>query len=74
MFLKIQHTFMIKKFQQVSRGERPQFDKEISSKNLQLTPYLIGKDKIFPRRSGTRQECVLSPLNRVLEVLGIALR
>ena len=57
---------MIKKFQQVSRGERPQFDKEISSKNLQLPPYLIGKDKIFPKRSG--------PLNRVLEVLGIAFR
>jgi hypothetical protein len=44
--------------------------------NLQPTSYLMVKNKPFPLKSGTRQECSLCPLlfNIVLEFLARAIR
>ena len=76
-FDKIQHTFMIKTIQKMSiEGTYLNIAKAIYDKPT-ANVTLNGKTlKAFPLRSGTRQECPLSPLlfNIVLEVLAIAIR
>ena len=74
---KIQHPFMIKALKEV--GIERTYPKII--KAIYHTPtaniILYGeKLKAFPLRSGTRQECPLSPFlfNIVLEVLAITIR
>ena len=65
-FDKIQYPFMIKTLQKAGIYDKP-------TANI----ILIGeKLRAFPLKSGTRQECPLSPLlfNRVLEVLATAIR
>ena len=65
-FDKIQHPFMIKTLQKAGIYDKP-------TANI----ILIGeKLRAFPLKSGTRQECPLSPLlfNIVLEVLATAIR
>ena len=76
-FDKIQHPFMIKTLQKVSRGGtylniiKAIYDKLIAN-------IFLNGEKLepFPLRSGTRQGCPPSPLlfNIVLEVLAIAIR
>ena len=76
-FDKIQHPFMIKILQKAGiEGTylniiKGMYDK--STANLILNGE---KWKAFPLKSGTRQECPLSPLlfNIVLEVLATAIR
>ena len=76
-FDKIQHPFMIKTLQKVGMEGtylniiKARYDKPTA--NIILTGV---KPKAFPLRSGTRQECPLSPLlaNIVLEVLTTAVR
>ena len=76
-FDKIQHTFVIKTLQNMGI-ERTYFNvvKAICDKPT-ANIILNGKKlKAFPLRSGTRQECPLSPLlfNIALEVLATAIR
>ena len=44
--------------------------------NPQLTSYLMGENRAFPIREGTRQECPLSPFlfNIVLEMAATAIK
>ena len=68
-FDKIQHSFMIKTLQKA--GIEENIIKVIYEKS---TGNILNGEKLkaFPIKSGTRQECPLSPLlfNIVLEVLG----
>ena len=76
-FDKIQHPFMIKTLQKAGiEGTYLNiitaiYDKPIA--NIILNEEIL---KAFPLKSGTRQECPLSPLlfNTVLEVLATAIR
>ena len=76
-FDKIQHPFMIKTLQKMDiEGAYLNIVKALYD-NLTANIILNGeKLKAFPLRSGTRQECPLSPLlfNIVLEVLDTAIR
>ena len=76
-FDKIQHPFMIKTLQEVGiEGTYLNIIKAIYDKPT--TNIILDGEKLkaFPLRSGTRQECPLSPLlfNIVLEVLATAIR
>ena len=76
-FDKIQHTFMIKTLQKVGiEGTYLNILKVIYDKPTVNITLNGEKLKALPVRSGTRQECPLSPLlfNMVLEVLAIAIR
>ena len=76
-FDKIQHPFMIKTLQQVgTEGTYLNIIKAIYDKPTANIILNGEKLKAFPLRSGTRQECPLSPLlfNIVLEVLAMAIR
>ena len=76
-FDKVQHPFMIKTLSKVGvEGALLNIIKPIHKKpraNIILNGKIL---KVFPLRSGTRQQCPLSPLlfNIVLEVLAIAIR
>ena len=76
-FDKIQYSFMIKILQKVGiEGTYLNRVKAIYDKPI-VNIILSGeKLKAFPLRSGTTQECPLSPLlfNIVLEVLAMAIR
>ena len=76
-FDKIQHPFMIKTLQKMGlEGAYLNIVKVIY--NNPTTNIILNGEKLktFPLRSGTRQECSLSPLlfNMVLEVLATAVR
>ena len=76
-FDKIQHPFMIKTLRKV--GIEGNYLKIIKAIYDKPTAHIIlngEKLKAFPLKSGTRQECPLSPLlfNIVLEVLAMANR
>ena len=76
-FDKIQHPFMIKTLQKGDReGTYLNIIKAIYDKPTANVILSGEKLKAFPRRSGTRQGCPLSPLlfNIVLEVLAMAIR
>ena len=75
-FDKIQHPFMIKTLQKMGiEGTYLNIVKTIYNKPTANIILNGEKLKVFPLRSGTRQECPLSPLlfNIVLEVLGTAI-
>ena len=77
-FDKVQHPFMIKTLSKVGvEGTFLNIIKAIYHKpvaNIILSRQKL--KKAFPLRSGTRQECLLSPLlfNIVLEVLATVIR
>ena len=74
---KIQHPFKIKTLQKVGiEGTYLNIIKAIYNKPTANIILNGEKLKAFPLRSGTRQECPLSPLlfNIVLEVLAMAIR
>ena len=76
-FDKIQHPFMIKTLQKMDiEGNYFNIGKTIYDKPTANIILNDEKLKAFPLRSGTRQECPLSPLlfNIVLEVLAKAIR
>ena len=76
-FDKIQHTFMIKTLQKMGiEGTYLNIVKTIYDKPTANIILSGEKLKAFPLRSGTRQECPLSPLlfNITLEVLATAIR
>ena len=84
-FDKIQHPFMIKSLQKSGivgtylNIVKARYDKLCTNKLLPIMINIILNDeklKAFPLRSGTRQECPLSPLlfSIVLEVLATAIR
>ena len=76
-FDKIQHPFMIKTLQKEGiEGNYLNIIKAIYDKPTANIILNGEKLKGFPLRSGTRQECPLSPLlfNIVLEVLAMAIR
>ena len=76
-FDKIQHPFMIKTLQKMGiEGTYLNIVKPIYNKPIANIILNGEKLKTFPLRSGTRQECPLSPLlfNIVLEVLATAIR
>ena len=76
-FDKIQHPFMIKALQKVGiEGTLLNIIKAIYDKPTANIVLNGEKLKSFPLRSGTRQDCPLSPLlfNIVLEVLATAIR
>ena len=76
-FDKIQHPFMIKSLQKMDiEGNYFNIGKTIYDKPTANIILNDEKLKAFPLRSGTRQECPLSPLlfNIVLEVLATAIR
>ena len=76
-FDKIQHPFMIKTLQRVgTEGTYLNIIKAIYDKPTANIILSGEKLKAFLLRSGTRQECPLSPLlfNRVLEALAMAIR
>ena len=76
-FDKIQHPFMIKTLQKMGiEGTYLKTRKAIYDKPTANTILNGEKLKAFPLRSGTTQECPLSPLlfNIVLEVLATAIR
>ena len=75
-FDKIQHPFMIKTLQKADiEGIYLNIIKAIYNKP---TANILSGEKLkaFPLKSGTRQECPLSPLlfNIVLEILATAIR
>ena len=72
VFDKIQHPFMIKSLQKVGiEGTYLSIIKAIYEKPTENITLSGEKLKAFPLKSGTRQECPLSPLlfNIVLEML-----
>ena len=74
VFDKIQHPFMIKSLQKVGiEGTYLSIIKAIYAKPTENITLNGEKLKAFPLKSGTRQECPLSPLlfNIVLEVLAM---
>ena len=76
-FDKIQHSFMIKALQKMGiEGTYLNVVKVIYDKPIANIILNGGKLKAFPRRSGTRQGCPLSPLlfNILLEVLTTAIK
>ena len=76
-FDKIQHPFMIKTLQKVGiEGTYLNIIKAIYDKPTANIVLDGEKLKPFPLKSGTRQECPLSPLlfDTVLEVLATAIR
>ena len=76
-FDKIQHPFLIKTLQKIGiEGTYLNIVKAIYDKPSANTILSSEKLKAFPLRSGTRQECPLSPLlfNIVLEVLATEFR
>ena len=76
-FDKVQHPFMIKTFSKVGKeGTFFNIIKTIYERPTANTILNGQKLRAFPLRSGTRQECLLSPLllNTVLEVLATAIR
>ena len=79
-FDKIQHPFMIKKKKTLQKagieGTYLNIIKAIYDKPTANIIFNGEKLKAFPQKSGTREECPLSPLlfNIVLEVLGTAVR
>ena len=76
-FDKIQHPFMIKTLQKVGiEGTYLNIIKAIYNKPAANIIHNGEKLKAFPLRSGTRQQCPLSPLlfNILLEVLVMAIR
>ena len=76
-FNKIQHPFMIKTLQRVgTEGTYLNIIKDIYEKPTANVILDGEKIKTFPLRSGTRQDCPLSPLlfNIVLEHLVTAIR
>ena len=76
-FDKIQHPFMIKTLNKMGiEGKYLNIIKAIYDKPTANIILNSEKLKAFPLRSGTRQECPLSPLlfNIVLEVLATAIR
>ena len=76
-FDKIRHPFMIKSFPEMGiEGTYLNVVKGIYEKPTANIILNGDKLKAFPRRSGTRQRCPLSPLlfNIVLEVLTTAIR
>ena len=76
-FDKIQHQFMIKSLQKMDiEGTYLNIVKAIYDKPTANIILNGEKLKVFPLRSGTRQECPLSPLlfNIVLGVLATAIR
>ena len=76
-FDKIQHPFMMKTLQKMGiEGTYFNIVKAIYEKPTANIIFNSEKLKAFPLRSGTRQECPLSPLlfNIVLEVLATAIK
>ena len=76
-FDKIQHPFIIKTLQKIGiEGTYLNIVKAIYDKPTASIILNGEKLKAFPLRSGTRQECPLSPLlfNVVLEVLATLIR
>ena len=76
-FDKIQHPFMIKKKNPPESRHRRNVSQHNKSHKPTADIILNGKKlKPFPLKSGTRQQCPLSPLlfNIVLEVLATAIR
>ena len=76
-FDKFQHPLMIKTLEKMGiEGTYLNIVKAIYDKPTENIILNGKKPKVFPLRSGTRQECPLSPLlfNRVLEVLATAIR
>ena len=76
-FDKIQHLFIIKTLQKMGiEGTYLNILKTIYDKPTANIILNGEKLKVFPLRSGTRQECPLSPLlfNIALEVLATAIR
>ena len=76
-FDKIQHPFMIKTLQKMGiEGTYLNIVKAIYDKPTANIILNSEKLKAYSLRSGTRQECPLSPLlfNIVLEVLAIAIK
>ena len=76
-FDKIQHPFMIKSLQKAEiEATYLNIIKAIYDKPTANIIFNGEKLKAFPQKSGTREECPLSPLlfNIVLEVLGTAVR
>ena len=76
-FDKIQHPFLTKTLQKmVIKGTYLNIVKATYDKPTANIILNVEKLKAFPRRSGTRQTCLLSPLlfNIVLEVLATAIR
>ena len=76
-FDRIQHPFMMKTLQKM--GVEGSYLHIVKATQDKPTANIILNDetlKAFPRRSGTRQGCPLSPLlfNIVLEVLATAVR
>ena len=69
-FNKIQYPFLINPAESRHRGNFPQHNKAIYDKPTVNIVLNAEKLKPFPLRSGTRQDCPLSPLlfNIVLEV------
>ena len=75
-FDKIQHPFMIKSLQKAGiEGANLNIIKAINEKPTANIVLNGKKLKAFPLKSGTRQECTLSPLlfNIVLEILATAI-
>ena len=75
-FDKIQHPFMIKTLQKMGiKGNYLNIVKAIYDKPTANIVFNGEKLKAFPLRSGTRQECPLSPLlfNIALEILAMAI-
>ena len=77
-FDKIQHLFMIKKTLQKAGIERAYFNIIKAIHDKPTANIILNGEKLkpFPLKSGTRQECPVSPLlfNIVLEVLATAIR